>query len=305
MEQLLVNPGHCGEQTCDVSCLTAQTSVAEQLQRFDRQARQGVFPGERYRLHYSVIGAGPPVYFVPGICFPRRLFAPLAMEMASSHRVVLYDLPGMQWGDRCRLTRYDLCDYGHDLLGLADHLGDKCFAVQGYSFGVSVALRAMASASARVAAAILIAGFARRPLTVLEQWMLRLLRHWPGRLGNVPLMGLITRYNQAAELDPREPGLSDFLVRMVGDTPLRAAAAQAMAVHATDMRQLAPEVENPIFLVHGQADRLITPEQAGELAGLLPKARLMLVPDAGHAVYLSHYELIARAGRRFLQDVGW
>ena len=57
-----------------------------------------------------------------------------------------------------------------------------------------------------------------------------------------------------------------------------------------------PRVAAPILILHGADDRLIPPEQSERLAKAAPRARLVIVPGAGHELaYLSQsHSLIAR-----------
>ena len=279
----------------------APTSLAEFLERYDRLAAHAEAPGPRYRIGHTVLGAGPPIYLVPGICCTRRVYAPLAVELAKSFRVVQYDLPGIAEGDGADLKRYAVEDYPSDLFHLADHLGDDRFAVIGHSFGVSVSLRSMHVQPDRVPKAILAGGFAHRPLEFAERMMVRTLGSLPGSMGRIPMMNAVTRYNHGRELRFREEALVDFLVREVGSTKLRTAAAQALAVHHTDLRELAPEIRSHALILHGYDDRVVTTAHAAELANSLPNVEIMLVPRCGHNPQLNRPELMAHAAQRLFE----
>lgn len=278
---------------------TPQKSLVEFLDQFDAMKREGVFDGPRYRVGYTVLGEGPPLYVVQGICCTRRLYAPLAVELSQHFRVVLYDLAGVGDDDGVRMRSYHFDDYPRDLFDLADHLGDQSFGVIGNSFGTTVTVRAMVAEPLRIPRAILSCGFSRRPLTFFEQWTVRMFGYLPGRLWNVPMANAISRYNHGPELDRRERGLTEFLLFESGKTPIRTAAAQALAVHATDLAEFKSRLRQPVLIFHGEQDRLVVPRHASELAAGIDNVHIMMVPGCGHIPHLSHPELMSHVALRF------
>ncbi|MFO0947506.1 MAG: alpha/beta hydrolase [Planctomycetota bacterium] len=274
-------------------------SLSEYLEQFDAMKKDDFFDGPRYRVGYSVLGEGPPLYIVQGICCTRRLYASLAVELAEHFRVVLYDLAGVGDGDGADMRAYHLDDYPRDLFALADHVGDRTFGVIGNSFGTTVTVRAMVAEPSRIPRAMLCCGFSRRPLTWFERLTIRMFGYMPGRLWSVPLANAISRYNHGPELDRREKGLTEFLIVESGRTPTRTAAAQALAVDATDLSSFKPRLQQPVLIFHGEQDRLVHPKHAAELAAGIENVHLMMVPGCGHIPQLSHPELMARRAAIF------
>lgn len=58
----------------------------------------------------------------------------------------------------------------------------------------------------------------------------------------------------------------------------------------------------PTLFVWGAEDRLGPPALADEMASLMPDARTMTVPDAGHLVWLDQPEVVARVVLDFLAE---
>jgi pimeloyl-ACP methyl ester carboxylesterase len=70
---------------------------------------------------------------------------------------------------------------------------------------------------------------------------------------------------------------------MVGRAGAQQLIRQNRAVMAReDLRPFLPGMRMPALVVCGEADRLTPPEQAREIAALLPQSRLEIVPGAGH-----------------------
>jgi pimeloyl-ACP methyl ester carboxylesterase len=62
-----------------------------------------------------------------------------------------------------------------------------------------------------------------------------------------------------------------------------------------DSRPLLPALEVPALVLVGEGDLLTPPEQAREMAGLLRRATLVVVPDCGHLSTLEQPEAVNRA----------
>ena len=87
----------------------------------------------------------------------------------------------------------------------------------------------------------------------------------------------------AAELQP------DLTVLVSPYASLRALAAehyrwvpQALLRYPMPSDEWLPRVRSPVLLVHGERDTLIPPDHSDRLAALVPQARVLKVPDAGH-----------------------
>jgi len=66
----------------------------------------------------------------------------------------------------------------------------------------------------------------------------------------------------------------------------RAAALRGLAGLAYDAASLARRVHPPVLVAWGAEDRWIPVDRAHKLVGLVPGARLRVVPDAGHLIQL-------------------
>lgn len=64
-----------------------------------------------------------------------------------------------------------------------------------------------------------------------------------------------------------------------------------------------PRVEAPTLVLRGANDPLSPARWCAELTSLLPNARLVTVPGAGHAVHYSHARVIAAEIRSFLAGI--
>lgn len=68
----------------------------------------------------------------------------------------------------------------------------------------------------------------------------------------------------------------------------------------TDLRALLPAIRQPTLLLHGAHDPLMPLAAAQWLAATLPQAQLVVLPDAGHAPFLSDAAQCAALVKEFL-----
>jgi pimeloyl-ACP methyl ester carboxylesterase len=71
-----------------------------------------------------------------------------------------------------------------------------------------------------------------------------------------------------------------------------------------DSRETAAEMAVPALVVVGEHDQLTPPAESHELAGLLPAARLVTLPDAGHLTPLEKPAELSEEVFLFLKEVG-
>jgi pimeloyl-ACP methyl ester carboxylesterase len=101
------------------------------------------FTYEGFRISYDEYGAGDrPFVLVHGLLMNRRMFEPLATELAGrGNRVIAIDLLGHGRSDRPEdLTRYSMPLFAYQVEALINHLELESAVVGGTSLGANVAL---------------------------------------------------------------------------------------------------------------------------------------------------------------------
>jgi pimeloyl-ACP methyl ester carboxylesterase len=68
-----------------------------------------------------------------------------------------------------------------------------------------------------------------------------------------------------------------------------------------DFRPYLAQVKVPALMVIGGRDRLVSPDESRALAGLLPRGRVVVLPDAGHAAFLERPNSFNAELRRFAE----
>ncbi|CAL9479892.1 Putative aminoacrylate hydrolase RutD [Streptomyces sp. enrichment culture] len=115
--------------------------------------------------------------------------------------------------------------------------------------------------------------------------------------------GIIKRYSFAAR--DVDPAVARFAERMIESTPIDVVAEYYPAFDDHDKTAALVRFQDiPVLVLAGVRD-LVTPSEHSEaIAGELPDAELVLVPDAGHLVMLEHPEVVTDRLADLLVRVG-
>jgi 3-oxoadipate enol-lactonase len=278
-------------------------SMAEALRRFEREATHGVCNTGRYRCPYFIWGQGPPLIFTHGLGDTKRSFLPPIALLSAQFRCIAYDLPTGR-GDRARWWDYRHADLVNDLFALLDHLDLKQSYVLGSSFGSTIALAAARLQPRRLPRLILQGGFARRPLFPAELLLARVSRYLPGEMRHLPYRERILQRVHYAPFVGRAPDVWQTFLDWTGSTPIAAAAWQALILHRVDIRRILLHIRQPVLLVCGDRDPLITAAHEEVLLKGLPNAGRIVIPGAGHMPSYTHPESLAMIVRDFLTPPG-
>ena len=229
-------------------------------------------------LAYDRVGTGPALIFVPGVFNLRDTCAPIAAELAGSFTSYTYDRRAR--GDSTDTRPYAIDREVEDLRAMLDVAGGSA-AVFGFSSGAVLALYAAA------------AGLPIDRLFLYEP---------PFRFGDeapVPPPDLPERLQRLVEIGRTADVVTTFQLEGIGLPPdvvagIRQApffpALEAMAqsvvrdaVITTSLPQPTPEMAAavvPTVVMRGGRSWPLLVTAAERLAGMLPNARLQVIPDA-------------------------
>jgi pimeloyl-ACP methyl ester carboxylesterase len=263
------------------------------------------------RLHVYQAGdpAAPPLLLVHGLGDEADTWRHVIAPLAARYRVIAPDLPGFGRSDR-PYTAYTLAFFARTLAGLLDALRIPRATLVGSSLGAAAVQRLALARPALARRLVLVggalpvgAGPGARPQRPPAQLLLFLA---PG-LGELLYTRLRTSQEAAFEtlrpyyhdLDALPEADRAFLrervwARVWSDGQRRAylSALRWLAVEATfrarELRTRLARLTTPTLLVRGESDHVTGHEPAADMAALLPDARLVTLPRAGH---LPHQEL--------------
>ena len=281
---------------------------------------RGTWPAPRFaqlgafRVAYRDLGApdGPPVLFVHGLGSSGLSWSRNVARLGARHRLIVVDLPGC--GDSAKPPyRYTLGFFARRPLRLLDHLGVERPVWAGHSMGAHIAMLAALEHPERVRALLLSApagferfteahaSFLRR--TVTPDWVRR----------QKPRDFKANLEVAFHSVPPEAENLVARRFRMRGPELEGYAHAFSRCVHAmldAPLWERLPELRPPVLAIYGEDDRLIpnrwltphhTTRSVAEAAvARIPRARLVMLPRAGHMVHFERPTRFDEEATRFL-----
>lgn len=234
-----------------------------------------------YRLHYRTAGppAAPPLLLIMGLGLCSAAWDTLPALLAERFRVIAFDNRGVGRSTIARgfLRIRDLAD---DAARVLDGERAEQAFVFGLSMGGMIAQELALRHPARVRALALGATFgghlrSHKPdLSAARDLLLVGLAHRPR-----PLARLLVSDDYYARNEAR------FLAWFARQS--RAARAvlrrQLVAIALHEAERRLPSIRAPTLVITGDRDRLVPVENSRRLARLIPGARLVELPGAGHA----------------------
>jgi pimeloyl-ACP methyl ester carboxylesterase len=256
---------------------------------FNHQSGDRVAVGDA-RLYVEQAGdpQGQPLLLLHGGLGSLADFNPILERLPSNLRLIGMDLRG-HGASTLGTASLTYRRYQDDVLAVLDHLGIARCAILGFSDGGIVGYRIAAQAPERVQALI----------TVGAQWTL---------VPDGPVAGML------AGLTPQLweemfPG-SRAAYEALNPAPDFAAQVQAVVGLWTDAGPdgypgpAVAEIAAPTLIVRGDADPLLSLEEAVALQTQIAGAHLFNVPFAGHEVHVDAPDLLMPAVQQFLRQPG-
>jgi pimeloyl-ACP methyl ester carboxylesterase len=261
------------------------------------------------RVHYWERGEGQPVVLVHGASGNLRDWTfDVAPMLAARYQVIVFDRPGFGYSDRPLVDGWDPAVQARILQAATEKIGAEKPIVVGHSWGGALALAWGLDNPRKTLGVVPVSG-----VSIPYGGMATI-------LGAIGLDGVIVEaYSQHLLSRAREGGIRDFVARVfrpqkipegyiehVGaplalrEKTLRANAEdlQNINIALRRMEPRYPSLSVPLEIVHGQADFIDWDDHAEPLAGLVPHARLNLLPGVGHMAHHAAPHELARAIER-------
>ena len=262
--------------------------------------------GDGLQLHVVRSGSGPALLMLHGFTGSAATWAPLSEALGDRFATIAVDLPGHGASSApADSARYALGRLAADLARVLDRLGVARAAVLGYSMGGRAALRFALDHPDRVTALVLessspgIADPAERGVrrgsdTALAEAIERdgvaaFVERWEA----LPLWATQRALPAAVRDKLRAQRLANTPRGLANS--LRGAGAGA----ATDVTERLATLDVPTLLIVGARDAKYV-ALGRSMERVMPRARLVIVEDAGHAVHLERPAQFATLVAEFL-----
>ena len=263
--------------------------------------------GERVRVYEGgrSDALAPVIVLVHGMGhWTRAAWDGLFAELAPTHRMVAFDLPGFGASEKPDVT-YTLAYFTAALAAVVDASGAERFSLVGHSIGGLIAANYAARFGARMRALALVdpAGFLRTPKIVLRvagsgpvSWFFRNLR---------PSRGFIESTLDQSVFDPTviSTATRDRAYALSQDAALTRAFARVYSgamqelLHMRELHRAFATWRGPTLLVWGKQDRYVPLVGIGPALSVYPNAAVLEIDRCGHCPAIEYPALVARALR--------
>jgi pimeloyl-ACP methyl ester carboxylesterase len=230
-------------------------------------------------IAYRRVGDGPPLVLVHGAAEDGRVWQPQLAALSDELTVVAWDEPGVG-GSSDLPAVFGLTDYARCLAALIEAIGLGPAHVAGISWGGTVAQELYRQHAEFVATLILVDTYAG----------------WKGSLPEAEVHARVagvlkTLQGPGEGFDPTFPGLfagappAEFLPlleEMAAAVRPESLSNLLLVMAEADLRDVLPTIAVPTLLIWGELD-LRSPLSVGqEFEQAIPKAQLVVIPNAGH-----------------------
>ena len=257
---------------------------------------------EQPRLHIEVEGSGPVVVLGHGFGGSARNFLPQAR--ADRYRVVRFDARGhARSGAPSDPAAYTPEEFVADVARVLDEIGAERAVVGGLSMGAGIALRVALAHPERVQALVL-AAFP--PGAEVQSSFSAVARDFADAIERDGLEAAGARFvwGPSSGLDPEAARLvrRGFLEHAPHALAHTLRGVIAVQPSVTELAPRLAGVAPPALVIVGGRDRTSLPASRA-LVAALPRARLVVVEEAGHVVNLAQPAAFNTALEQFLGDV--
>ena len=237
--------------------------------------------GVRLEIAEKGLRGGMPVVMLHGITDSRRSFDPIWEYLPTDWHAIAISQRGHGESDKGP-TRYSTVDFADDVAQLADLLDLSPMVVVGHSMGSSVALQLAADRPDLVRAVVGVGAFA----SYGNKADLRAFRDHDIEQLHDPVPDAIAREFQRSTLaNPIDAAMLEVFIRESRKVPARIWRAAFDGLLGDHFCAGIPTIQVPVLLMWGDADAYASRGDQDLLRSLLPKSRLLVYEQVGHALH--------------------
>lgn len=234
------------------------------------------------RLAYEVTGTGPALLLIQGLGYPGWGWEPLVAPLARSFTVITFDNRGIGGSD-VPPGPYDTAMLAADAAAVLDDAGVRRAHVMGASLGGMIAQMFALDHRDRTERLVLACttpgGDHAYPLPEATRSLI-------AEAATLPPAEATRRFVRNALAADRPDLVDDLTARRLAEPQDPAGwQAQAAAALSHDAWDRLAQLDLPTLVLHGTADRVVDPRNAGLLAERVAGTRVELLADRGHLFF--------------------
>jgi pimeloyl-ACP methyl ester carboxylesterase len=252
-------------------------------------------------IYYEVHGKGPPLVLLNGIMMNTLSWVDHVERLKENYQLIIYDMRDQAQSNQLE-AGYDISIHAEDLKKLLAHLDIKKTDLWGVSYGGQVALILAIKYPELVGRMIL-----ANTSPFVDQYLLSMGEMWKRAAGlydgeaffDLALIPIYSRtfYNTNYEwLENRRQLFKDFLTREWFDGFIRLASSN----RTYDVRDHLGAITHDTFLIAAAEDMITPYTHMFEMSQKMPNARMVTIPDTGHAAFLEKIDTVCALIKGFL-----
>jgi pimeloyl-[acyl-carrier protein] methyl ester esterase len=259
------------------------------------------------QLHYRITGQGKHLLLVHGWAMHGGVFAELAENLSGTHQIITIDLRG-HGSSRAASGANTFEDCARDIIDLLSSRSPEPVAALGWSMGASILLKAVEMAPGLFDSLIFMSAnpsLVSRPdypcgipeITVRRLYR-QIERSYPDGLKNFYSLLLTPPERELFGNDMRYGAMTDLSLAPDRDTALSLLAC----LMQEDLRPALARICAPTLLLHGGEDGICNPAGAAFMHSHIPGSKFVLLPNTGHAPFLTRSSEVFGHLRLFLKS---
>ncbi len=255
------------------------------------------------RIYYEEQGKGEPLIFINGLAFPMDLWFAQIRELSKDFRVIALDNRGIGQSDKPD-EEYSIALMASDTVGLLKALGIKKAHIAGLSMGGFIAQEIALSCPEMVNRLIFIATSTGGPRSqeLGRPFWDKVSAAIAGKPAPDVYRTDLTLMT-APGFAEKHPDILERAVqlRMKHPQPLKAFLRQYAACNAFDSNSRIHQVTQPVMIILGKEDPIFPTPLADDFRRKLPRAKMMMYENCGHAILLEKADQLSKDIREFLK----
>ncbi|HEU4494110.1 MAG TPA: alpha/beta fold hydrolase [Rubrobacteraceae bacterium] len=245
---------------------------------------------ESTSIDYDVHGEGPALLLIGGLGFGRWAWFRQIPAFSRHFRTIAFDVRGE------RELKGGVADLAAESVVLLEHLRIKKAHVLGTSLGGFVAQElALVRPDLVDRLALVGTSYGRGGPETMSPWALADMIGLPSLNAEKAVRrGLVAATSEAYRAQRPEEFEQLVSWRLADSPSLSAYYDQLRAGARFDVSRNVGRITSPTLVIHGSEDRFVPAANAAALAEEIPDARLRVLDDAGHLVFIERYADVNR-----------
>jgi pimeloyl-ACP methyl ester carboxylesterase len=249
-------------------------------------------------LNYRIDGDGDePLVCIHGVGSYLEAWSGVVDRLKGRFTILTFDLRGHGRSSRIR-SRYEIDDFVHETLALADRAGFATFNLAGFSLGGLIAQRLALTHLSRLRRLVLLSTVAGRTPEERDRVLSRLAALQAGTPAdhhNASLSRWLTE-----DFQERNPDVIAWLRARDAENDPDCYAAAYRVLAETDFGGFLDQIRCPTLIATGEDDLGSNPRMARYMHDRIPGSRLEIFPGLRHSILIEAPDAVAAAMTRFL-----